>query len=131
MILKVFSNLTNNLILHVNKVLDGYPITGQIMLIMILLYGIYDQYGRPPRHLRNLPYNNIFKTSWKVITGVPTRDIHQDLSVPLIKNPDCHMYVRLERLGWTVHLTTPQAAKILLSSSSKKIAICINHYLFF
>ncbi|CAO3623228.1 unnamed protein product [Cunninghamella blakesleeana] len=100
-----------------NKLFHESSFLSQSMLMMALFYWIYDQFGKPPVSLRHLPYNNIFKTSWKVITGVPTREIHQDLSVPHLKNPGSHMYVRLERLGWTVHLTTPKAAKILLSSS--------------
>lgn len=121
MIIELIGSLVNELVIRLTKIHDNNLLISKFILVTVLLYVLNDYFGKPPRHLRHLPYNNAFITIWKVITGVPTRNISRDLSLPFMKNPDCHMYVRLERLGWTVHVMTPQAAKVLLTSSSKNI----------
>lgn len=89
--------------------------------MIILLYGFYEKICKPPRHLRHLAYNNIFISSWKMITGVPTRMISRSLALPLmVQNPQISMFCRLERFGWTVHIVHPECAKKVLTSPSKK-----------
>ncbi|ORX55712.1 cytochrome P-450 cyp509A1 [Hesseltinella vesiculosa] len=82
-----------------------------LWLVGILVLGLFFKLCSPPAHLSHIPHVSLCKFIWMIVSGKPTRDISLALSMPHMKTPNCHMYSRFERLGWTVHVFTPQAAK--------------------
>ncbi|CAO3597963.1 unnamed protein product [Absidia cylindrospora] len=118
MLMKRLSAAINMFVPLVTETINTHSKLSWCTVTAVILYGIYDKFCKPPRSLRHLPYNNVFLTCWKALTGVPTRDISRDLALPFMKNSNnIPMYCRLERLGWTVHVFGPECAKKVLASS--------------
>ncbi|KAI8070957.1 cytochrome P450 [Gongronella butleri] len=89
-----------------------------LLLAGLVCYAIY-KLDRPTAHLQGtgIPHVSLFKFAWMMINGTPTYDISEQLSMPLLKDPNCHMYARFERLGWSIHVATPQAAKAVFMNN--------------
>ncbi|KAG0181653.1 cytochrome P450-dit2 [Apophysomyces sp. BC1021] len=82
---------------------------------LTVLYLIYDKINKPPRSLRHIPYVGYINTITSALRGRSSADISSDYSIPLIKS-EAHngVYMRTDRIGWTVQVASPEAAKKVL-----------------
>ncbi|CAO3599673.1 unnamed protein product [Absidia cylindrospora] len=79
--------------------------------LVILYYQTIDKIIHPPRKLRHIPRINIFKyILMAVVQQKPFGTIARSTSVPLLE-ASAPMVLKPDRLGWTVHIGTPEAAK--------------------
>ncbi|ORX55729.1 cytochrome P450 [Hesseltinella vesiculosa] len=94
-----------------------------VSLILVGRY-LYDL-GRPPKHLRALPFANkwaVMKRS--IMRGQPITATYEDLYMPLLKKGN-GLFVSPERSGWCVQVAHPLAVKQVLMKSDifPKLAI--------
>ncbi|CAO3601125.1 unnamed protein product [Absidia cylindrospora] len=81
-----------------------------IISLVILYRQTIGKLIHPPHQLRHIPHVNYFKfLLMSVVQKQPLGVISKALSIPLLDGNA--MYLKPERLGWTVHVATPEAAK--------------------
>jgi hypothetical protein len=77
---------------------------------IVFLYLTVKKQTAPPKTLRHIPHVNFFRNVKMMIQGKPYAHISKQLVMPLLHR-EAVGYLKMDSLGWTLHLTDPVAAK--------------------
>ncbi|KAI9345052.1 cytochrome P450, partial [Pilaira anomala] len=84
-------------------------------VVLSLAYFIQDRVLKPPRKLRHIPYISFIGKLKSIWMGESRWDHGYKAHFPLIaKGKGKGLFLELGKFGWTVHVTDPEDAKIVL-----------------
>ncbi|KAI8093090.1 cytochrome P450 [Halteromyces radiatus] len=78
---------------------------------LVILYSAYDKIAKPPKNLRHIRHVNFLSYLLRMVQKKPLGQISRELTVPLLDPKTGEMYLKRDRLGWTVNIANPEAAK--------------------
>ncbi|CDS05134.1 hypothetical protein LRAMOSA07663 [Lichtheimia ramosa] len=85
-------------------------------ITLFTLYLGYKKLTTPPSSLAHLPRADFFAVIRALINETPSDQVAKTITLPAANKADHGLYVRFDNSGWTVRVTSPEAAKKLLLS---------------
>ncbi|KAI8146538.1 cytochrome P450 [Fennellomyces sp. T-0311] len=89
------------------------PWSVRLATFAFALYWLYAKITTPPIPLRHIPQAPFFAVL-KGLTAKPIDQFSKETTLPTASRSDHGLYVRFDNVGWTVHVTRPDAVKSIL-----------------